>query len=119
MKKLTQSKKNNVQTRIYPFIDELVDSLYTDEINNIIESENVKVDKKTFFMFIIMYFVTRLSINNVYNSKENIKLIMTDIIRDPIKRSKCIEIFLSFQKNMNNIFGTLESIVDETLKIEF
>ena len=52
-----ETYKNKI--KIYPFIDELVDALYTDELNKMIDSENVQVDKKTFIMFIIMYFVTK------------------------------------------------------------
>ena len=44
--------KNN-KNNIYPFIDELVDALYTDELNKMIDSENVQIDKKTFKTYLI------------------------------------------------------------------
>lgn len=88
---------------IYPFINELVDALYTDELNNIIDSDNVRFDKKTFLMFIIMYFVTRLYTSHEEFSKDDIKLFLTNIIRNPEKRRRCIEIFLMFEKNLNEI----------------
>lgn len=92
----------NVTNKIYPFIDELVDALYTDSINKIIESENVQIDKKTFLMFIVMYFVTR--INSDVWDKESIKFFLTDLIKTPEKRLKCIEMFLMFEKS---VFSTI------------
>lgn len=90
---IMELQKNN---KIYPFIDSLVDALFTDEINNIIDSENVKFDKKTFIMFICMYFSTRLYAKKC--SKETIKEFMTDIIRNPVKRQQCILLFNNFEK---------------------
>lgn len=85
-------KKDN----IYPFIDTLVDALFTKEINDIIDNENVTVDKKSFIMFICMYFSTRLYSKKC--SKEAIKQFMTDLIRNPEKRYKCLLLFNSFEK---------------------
>ena len=65
---------------IYPFIDELVDILYKDDLNKLIDSENVQFDKRTFFMFIIMYFTTRLYASNEYLSKENMKIFIMFIL---------------------------------------
>jgi hypothetical protein len=103
------SDKNNKITNVksslsvYPFVDELVDALYTDELNAIIDSENVQVDKRTFLMFIIMYFVTRLYASNDQLSKDSMKAFITDLIRNPVKRSKCIELFLIFENSMGEI----------------
>ena len=47
-------KQVDKNLKVYPFIDELVDSLYTDELNRIIDSENVQFDKRTFLIFIII-----------------------------------------------------------------
>ena len=94
------NKQVEKNVRVYPFIDELVDSLYTDELNRLIDSENVQFDKKTFFMFIIIYFSTRLYASNESISKENLKTFMTDLIRNPMKRSKCIEVFMMFEKSL-------------------
>lgn len=84
------------KVNIYPFIDTLVDALFTKEINDIIDSENVSVDKKSFIMFICMYFSTRLYSKKC--SKEAIKQFMTELIRNPEKRQKCILLFNSFEK---------------------
>lgn len=86
--------------KVYPFIDELVDALYTDELNKIIDSENVQIDKKTFIMFIVMYFITR--INSDILDKDSIKYFLTDLIRTPEKRQQCIEIFLMFEKSVTS-----------------
>lgn len=87
------------KVNIYPFIDTLVDALFTKEINDIIDSENVSVDKKSFIMFICIYFSTRLYSNKC--SKEAIKQFMTDLIRNPEKRQKCILLFNSFEQVVN------------------
>lgn len=89
--------------KIYPFIDDLVNALYTDELNSIIESDNVQFDKRTFLMFIIMYFGTRLYATNENISKSDIKIFLTNMIRNPDKRIKCIELFMMFEKNLNEI----------------
>jgi hypothetical protein len=94
---------NSIKPKIYPFIDELVNILYTDDLNNLIDSEHVQIDKRNFFMFIIMYFTTRLYASNESLSKENMKLFMTDLIRDPIKRNKCIQLFLMFENSLGNM----------------
>jgi hypothetical protein len=101
-------KKSNV----YEFVETLVDSLYTKEINDIIESDNVQVDKKTFLMFIAMYFSTRLLTSM---TKDSIAIFLSDIIRDPVKRRKCIEIFNSFEKVLLEIeFKDTKSIQDNS-----
>ena len=102
------NKQVDKNLRVYPFIDELVDSLYTDELNKLIDSENVQFDKRTFLMFIIIYFSTRLYASNETISKENIKNFMTDLIRNPMKRCKCIELFMMFEKSL---IGELTSSV--------
>jgi hypothetical protein len=84
-----------------------VDSLYTDEINLLIDSDNVHVDKKTFLMFVIMYFATRLYASDNTVSKEHIKVFLTDMIRNPEKRIKCIEIFLLFERNLSDTLTLL------------
>lgn len=83
-------------SKIYPFIDTLVDALFTPEINAIIDSDNVTFDKKTFIMFICMYFSTRLYAKKY--SKNYIKEFMTDLIKNPDKRQKCIILFNSFEQ---------------------
>lgn len=96
------------QTEIYPFVDELVETLCTDKTKNFIrkniENEN---DKHTFLMFIFLYFSIELKILNaptiditIEKHKEGIKYIMSDIIKNPEKRKMCIEMFNSKFKNL-------------------
>lgn len=82
-----------------PFVDELVDALYTPELNNLINSDNVQVDKRTFLMFIIMFFSARLySYKDV--QKHELKMFITDIIKDSNKRLCYINMFLEMEKSV-------------------
>lgn len=91
---------------IYPMIDELVESLYTQEINNLIDTKCETVDdKRVFLMFMIMYFYTYLSIPNEiktkYDMKEELKIFMSDMIKNPDKRMKMIELYRTFETSVN------------------
>ena len=90
-------KLQKIKSDIYPFIDKIVDALYTEEINKIIDSENVNLDKRTFIMFICMYFSTRLFADDKSITKESIKRFMTELIKNPTKRQQCIKLFNSFE----------------------
>lgn len=47
---------------VCPFIGELVDSLYTEELNKLIDKTcESEIDKRTFMMFIMMYFLTYIN----------------------------------------------------------
>jgi hypothetical protein len=90
---------------IYPMIDELVESLYTDEINNLINTKCETVDdRRVFLMFLIMYFYTYLSIpkdlKEKYDIKHELKVFLTEMIRNPDKRSKCIELYKTFENSV-------------------
>ena len=90
---------------IYPMIDELVDSLYTPEINNLIDTKcETTDDRRVFLMFLIMYFYTYLSIpkdvKEQYDMKHELKVFLTDMIRNPEKRSKCIELYTTFENSV-------------------
>jgi len=96
-------KKNNMY--IYPMIDELVDSLYTDEINNLIDTKCETIDdKRVFLMFMIFYFYAYLSVpkelKDSFDTKKELKLFLTDIIKNPEKRHKCIELYSMFEKSI-------------------
>lgn len=100
---ITKLKKSH--SEIYPMIDELVDSLYTTEINNLIDSKCETVDdKRVFLMFIIIYFYTYLSVpkdvKDTFNMKEELKVFMTDVIRNPEKRSKMVELYRNFENSV-------------------
>lgn len=81
---------------IYPFINEMVDTFYTENCNELIENSiSGGYDKSIFLMFVVMYFGIHLKLenSNKEEKKTQIKLLMTDFIKDPIKRKMCINIF--------------------------
>jgi hypothetical protein len=92
------------KNEIYPFIDEMVDTFYTKECNELIgraiESET---DKSTFMMFIMMYFGIHLKLETQDDDikKSQIKMLLTDLIKDHEKRRLCIEMF---QTKFQNLF---------------
>jgi hypothetical protein len=74
-------------------IDELVDILHNDTLNHLIDSKcTTELDKKTFMIFVITYFYTYLNIGKDV-SKEDIKIFLTELIRNPEKRRQCIELY--------------------------
>jgi hypothetical protein len=123
---ITNFRKENPD--IFPIIDELVNSLYTDDINNLIHTKCKTIDdKRVFLMFLIMYFYTYLNIYDLKhtpdntksltdntthlfdntknildtNVKKELKLFLTDIIRNPNKRKLCLELYTSFEKSIS------------------
>lgn len=90
---------------IYPMIDELVNSLYKDDINNLIDTKCETVDdRRVFLMFLIIYFYTYLSVpkdvKEKYDMKHELKVFLTDMIKNPEKRAKCIELYTNFEKSV-------------------
>jgi hypothetical protein len=104
------TKSNIITTNIYPFVDELVETLCTPETKNFIHKhiEN-DTDKQTFLMFIFLYFTVELKLMDMSsvsdmtneNYKEGLKYIISDIIKNPDKRKVCIEMF---NKKFNHLF---------------
>jgi hypothetical protein len=104
--------EKDIKNEIYPFINEMVDTFYTENCNELIENSiSGGYDKSIFLMFVVMYFGIHLKLenSNKEEKKTQIKLLMTDFIKDPIKRNMCINIFEekfhnSFleQKKINN-----------------
>lgn len=100
------NKFKNSRPDIYPMINELVDSLYTSEINQLIDTKCETIDdKRVFLMFIIVYFYTYLSlpknVKDSYDMKDELKIFMTDMIRNPEKRSKMVELYRTFENSVN------------------
>jgi hypothetical protein len=90
-------------TNVYPLINEIVDELSDTDLKAIIErSCETRMDKGIFMMFVTMYFYVFLSDTEL--SKHEIKLILTDAIRDPEKRQYCLQVF----------FGTMNKLIEET-----
>jgi len=84
--------KSNKQI-IYPMIDDLVETLHNDTLNNLIDSKCItELDKKTFMIFVITYFYTYLNVDKDV-SKEDIKIFLSELIRNPEKRRQCIELY--------------------------
>ena len=98
-KKIVQTTKSDV----YPLINEIVDELSNTDLKGVIErSCETKMDKSIFMMFVTMYFYAFLSDTDL--SKQDIKLILTDAIRDPEKRQYCLQVF----------FGKMNQLVKDT-----
>lgn len=88
--------EKDIKNEIYPFINDMVDTFYTDNCNELIENSiSGGYDKSIFLMFVVMYFGIHLKLenSNKEEKKTQIKLLMTDFIKDPIKRNMCINIF--------------------------
>lgn len=89
---------------VCPFMNELVDSLYTEELNALIEKAcQTGVDRRTFMMFIMMYFFTYINVNTSGEGgdrKEMLKVFMSDLIMNSEKRRRCVELYLSFERSV-------------------
>jgi hypothetical protein len=99
------NKLKQCHSDIYPMINELVDSLYTSEINCLIDSKCETIDdKRVFLMFIIIYFYTYLSVpkemKDTFDMKQELKVFMTDVIRNPEKRIKMVELYRNFENSV-------------------
>lgn len=95
-RKELSSVKNVVKTEIYPFINEMVDTFYTKECNNLIgKAIETDSDKSTFMMFVMMYFGIHLKLETEDDDvkKSQIKMLLSDLIKDHEKRKFCIEMF--------------------------
>jgi hypothetical protein len=94
---------------IFPFVNEMVETFYNDQCNSLISKsiENDQ-DKSTFMMFIMMYFGIHLKLETKDDDtkKAQIKMLLTELIRDPEKRRYCIEVF---QNKFNNLFSESSS----------
>lgn len=114
---LVSSNKDKIKD-IYPFIDDMVNTLYTQESNDLIKRAiEGETDKSVFMMFIMMYFGIHLKLEtqNDEVKKQQIKLLLTDLIRDPEKRKYCIEMF---QNKFNNVFLESSSNSNKNLLIK-
>ena len=94
---MSLTNKNNT---VYPMIDELVDILYNDDLNNLMDTKcTTDLDKKTFMMFILMYFYTYINIHKTETSKDDIKIFLSDLIKNPDKRKQVIELYSTVVSN--------------------
>lgn len=85
------------EQKLNSFIDQLVNLLHTEEMINFIDShcEDI-IDKRTFLMFVLMYYFTLFS-SDISISKESIKFFLEQIILDPVKRLDCIKLYKNIE----------------------
>lgn len=101
-----QQNKNITKQKIYPFIDEIVDTFYNDESNCLIEKViETSNDKSVFLMFTMMYYSICLKLDNKDKEmkRNQIKILMNELIQDPEKRRFCIEIFANKFQDIFNV----------------
>ena len=101
----------NIINKNYPFVEELVDILYTTELNDLIDARcETEEDKKVFIMFILTYFYTFLSIptdiKKTDELKSELKLFITDLIRNPEKRYNIIQLYKTFENSIKYLHIT-------------
>lgn len=88
--------KKQTTNHVYPFVDELVNALFTQEVNDLM-SKHIEgaYDKQIFIMFIMLYFGVHIHLEGepTEDKKEAIKYIVTECVRDPLKRQGCLELF--------------------------
>lgn len=80
------SKTNN-----YPIVEDIVESLYEDFQELISKYVENKSEKSIFLMYINLYLMIHMSLDNHFCIKKNIKEIMNDFIKDSSKRRVCLE----------------------------
>jgi hypothetical protein len=116
---ISKSESNSFEpTIIYPFIDEMVDTFYNDQSNALIERAiESRQDKSIFMMYVMMYFGIHLKLEreNDEIKKEQIKVLMTDLVRDPEKRKFCIELF---ENRFHNAFVESSSASNKNLLLD-
>ena len=108
--------------KIYPMINKLVDTLYIESINSLINIKCETIDdRRVFLMFIIIYFYSYLCIpKETLNDSEikiKLKLFLNDLISDQNKRNTCINLYKLLEVNLKkNLKGQLE--IKDTLEIK-
>jgi hypothetical protein len=120
MKEVNEIEKSKEKdSNIYPFIDDLVDSLFTDELNNIINKNTEQnIDKSVFMMFINIYFMAYLHTqknSNISNEEKKVTLkkLLTEVIRNPEKRQICVSLI----KQINPLFNI--EYIENLSKLEY
>lgn len=91
-----QNKLIKTEAKKYPFIEELVDELYSKSLNELIQKHvSTPIDKKVFLMYVMMYFVIHLQIveNEIDDKKCLIKDALNDLIGNRDKRRMFIDFF--------------------------
>lgn len=100
---------------VCPFMDDLVECLYTDELIALIETTcREDLDKRTFLMFVMMYFFTYLNTCALppggtegprADRKQLLKEFMSDLIMNSEKRKRCVDMYVSFEQSVARGLG--------------
>jgi hypothetical protein len=114
IKLITPSSTSNSNNRVYPFIDDLVDSLFNSNLNNLInKNTEMNSDKSVFMMFVNIYFMAYLHTQSLTHSensgniitenekKQLLKQMLSEVIRCPEKRQVCVSLI----KQINPLFN--------------
>lgn len=114
-----QQNKTIIKQKIYPFINEMVDTFYNNETNSLMEKViDNNDDKSIFLMFVMMYYSIYLKLDNKDKEmkRDQIKILMNELIEDPEKRTFCIEMFAN---KFQDIFKTVttENIQNENKRL--
>ena len=88
---------------VFPIINELVDTLFTNELDELVDTYCVtNDDKRVFLMFIMTYFYTYLGISPETEKdshlKQKLKEFLSETIRNPDKRKECLMLYTNFEK---------------------
>lgn len=125
---LAKSNENISSQHKYPFIDQLVDTLHSNEINTMIKDKIHNDDEKSIFMmFVMMYFVINVKVQTESQTtavtKEQIKDVMTQIIGDYDKRRTCLQMFEPYFRQFFNdtekieINGSKQLLLNESYNV--
>jgi hypothetical protein len=102
------NENNSNDVTVYPFIDELVDSLFNDDLNNLIEKNTeINSDKSVFMMFVNIYFMAYLHTTQTQNrvsneeKKHTLKKMLSEVMKNPEKRQVCVSLIKQFNPLFN------------------
>lgn len=117
------NKNKNYINKTYPFVNEIVESLF-DECESLIQTHiNDESEKSIFMMFVMMYLTVHVKLKDSFvimskeEKKDTIKHILTDFIRDPSKRQACLYMF---ENKFRTLFSSESQLKNsEHLLIEF
>ena len=113
-----QQNKTIIKQKIYPFINEMVDTFYNDDSNSLMEKViDNNDDKSIFLMFVMMYYSIYLKLDNKNKKmkRDQIKILMNELIEDPEKRTFCIEMFAN---KFQDIFKTVTTNDNQNKNIQ-
>jgi hypothetical protein len=104
--------------KILPGINDLVDVLYTENLNEFLDKKNeTQDDRRVIMMFIMMYFYSYISVprevKNYIDVKQTLKAFLSDLIRDKDKRLICVNVYKNFEDSLKLMNVEMENKVKE------